>query len=152
MQRVFLLALALAFAVAVPSDVAAHTPLHKPGGVISPAIRPNETWNRTFDAPAIFFYHCHPHPWMEGIITVDASAPENGTVEVRMAGANFKPATLVVRPGTIVSWVNDDNLTHFVVESQPPVPVEPPAAETPFPGPPLLLLCSALVALFAPRP
>ncbi|HVL87340.1 MAG TPA: plastocyanin/azurin family copper-binding protein [Candidatus Thermoplasmatota archaeon] len=111
--------LATAMAVALPT-ASGHTPEHKPDGFSSPAIPAGQSWNRTFEQEGTAYYHCHPHPWMEGIVRVDAAAPQRGLVLVRMREYRFDPAEIHVAPGTLVEWVNDDNDTHFVVESKPP--------------------------------
>jgi amicyanin len=43
----------------------------------------------------------------------DASAP----VEVRIANFTFQRTTVSVKPGTTVTWINDDDIPHTVVAS-----------------------------------
>jgi plastocyanin len=37
----------------------------------SPLLAPGETFTRTFDTPGVFPYHCDPHPFMLGTVTVE---------------------------------------------------------------------------------
>jgi amicyanin len=37
----------------------------------SPLLAPGETFSRTFDTPGVFPYHCTPHPFMTGSVTVE---------------------------------------------------------------------------------
>jgi plastocyanin len=41
----------------------------------SPVLNPGERWSLTFTKLGRFRYHCTPHPWMTGVITVAAGAP-----------------------------------------------------------------------------
>jgi plastocyanin len=36
----------------------------------SPFIAPGEAFTQTFDTPGVFPYHCTPHPFMTGVVTV----------------------------------------------------------------------------------
>ncbi|HEV8627017.1 MAG TPA: plastocyanin/azurin family copper-binding protein, partial [Acidimicrobiia bacterium] len=47
-------------------------------------IKPGATFERKFDTPGVYAYHCTPHPWMKGIVRV-ASA-EGGAVPAIPAG------------------------------------------------------------------
>ena len=47
------------------------------------------------------------------------SAPEPGSNEVRMQGNAFNPSTLIVKKGVIVTWTNDDNVSHTVSSGTP---------------------------------
>lgn len=40
------------------------------GGVESERLFPAESWQRQFDKPGRYPYHCGPHPEMEGVILV----------------------------------------------------------------------------------
>lgn len=37
----------------------------------APYFFPDETWQRTFDKPGVYLYHCGPHPEMTGVVTVE---------------------------------------------------------------------------------
>jgi plastocyanin len=45
---------------------------------------------------------------------VHASVPA-ATAAVHIANFTFSPATITVRPGTTVTWTNDDDIPHTVV-------------------------------------
>jgi plastocyanin len=47
-----------------------------------------------------------------------AQTTTGGGVEVRMEGIAYNPATISVRPGQTITWVNDDNVLHDVVSTQ----------------------------------
>ena len=50
----------------------AHTSTSDAGVWDSPRIAPTEIYSRTFnDAGTVFNYHCVPHPFMQGTITVE---------------------------------------------------------------------------------
>ncbi|MDO8210740.1 plastocyanin/azurin family copper-binding protein [Conexibacter sp. CPCC 206217] len=51
----------------------------------------------------------------------DASQPStsaDGGVEVKMEGIAYNPATISVRPGQQITWVNDDDVLHDVVSTE----------------------------------
>lgn len=50
-------------------------------------MQPGSTWERRFDSPGTFSFHCRPHPWMKGTIVVS----ERNT-------ASAPPATLFAAP------------------------------------------------------
>lgn len=75
------------------------------------------TWSTTFDTEGSYEYHCHPHPYMTGRVTVtDSDAAQSGPVAVRIENYSFEPAILVVKPGAKVAWTNLDNTTHTVTQ------------------------------------
>jgi len=52
-------------------DSAGHTVTSDDGDDLkSPLVGQNGTFSRTFDVPGEYYYHCEPHPWMEGLVTV----------------------------------------------------------------------------------
>lgn len=99
--------------------VAAHVPYHKPGGFQSPAIPPGTSWNLTLTSAGTYYYHCHPHPGMEATIVITSDAPD-GRATIEMRNYTFTPLEIRARPGAVLEWINRDNVSHFVVESQPP--------------------------------
>ena len=48
-----------------------HTTHSNQGVWQSPLLAPGETFTRTFDTPGVFPYHCDPHPFMLGTVTVE---------------------------------------------------------------------------------
>ena len=54
-------------------DNAGHTVTSDEGGELkSQLFTQNETFSHTFDEPGEYWYHCGPHPKMEGLVTVRA--------------------------------------------------------------------------------
>jgi plastocyanin len=41
-------------------------------------IQPGSSFTHTFERTGIYPYHCDPHPWMTGLITVEAPTPSTG--------------------------------------------------------------------------
>lgn len=54
----------------VNRDDVVHTATSDDGSWNSGAIEPGASWSATFDEPGIYSYHCGPHPYMRGTITV----------------------------------------------------------------------------------
>ncbi len=52
------------------TDAVSHTSTSDTGGWGSSLIDPNTTFDRVFDQAGTFAYHCEPHPFMTGTITV----------------------------------------------------------------------------------
>jgi plastocyanin len=48
---------------------------------------------------------------------VAANPPQAATAEVKIDNFSFGPATLTVAPGTMVKWVNRDDIPHTVVST-----------------------------------
>jgi plastocyanin len=51
-------------------DVPAHTSTNDQGTWASPLLAPGESFTVTFNSPGVFPYHCEPHPFMTGTVTV----------------------------------------------------------------------------------
>lgn len=89
----------------------------KPNGFDSPPLDPGDTYTNTLEAPGLYTYHCHPHPWMTGTILVAPGAPAEekhlALWEIRW----FLPRDLVVAPGTELTWTNEDPVWHTVTLS-----------------------------------
>jgi plastocyanin len=54
-----------------PAGTPSHTSHSDQGVWQSPLLAPGETFTRTFDTPGVFPYHCDPHPFMLGTVTVE---------------------------------------------------------------------------------
>jgi plastocyanin len=48
-----------------------HTSTSDQGVWDSPLLAPNDAFTQTFDTPGVFSYHCAPHPFMTGTVTVE---------------------------------------------------------------------------------
>jgi amicyanin len=52
-------------------DSVVHTVTSDDGDELdSPLLGKNETFSHTFGTPGVFAYHCTPHPYMRGLVTV----------------------------------------------------------------------------------
>ncbi len=54
-----------------PVGTPSHTSTSDQGAWQSPLLAPGETFTQTFDTPGVFSYHCTPHPFMTGRVTVE---------------------------------------------------------------------------------
>ena len=54
-----------------PAGGQPHTSTSDEGLWDSPMLAPGEVFTRTFDTPGVFPYHCIPHPFMTGTVTVE---------------------------------------------------------------------------------
>ncbi len=54
----------------VNHDPLAHSSTSSDGLWDSPLVDPAASWQRAFDRPGRFAYHCTPHPFMKGLIIV----------------------------------------------------------------------------------
>jgi plastocyanin len=52
------------------ADAAAHTSTSDGGAWSSPLLSTGDVFTLTFDTPGVFPYHCEPHPFMTGTVTV----------------------------------------------------------------------------------
>ena len=53
------------------TDGTSHTSTSDQGTWASPLLAPGETFTQTFKTPGTFPYHCQPHPFMTGSVTVE---------------------------------------------------------------------------------
>lgn len=100
--------LALLLVVLVPSAAARIPP-------DSELVDQGGSYAATFEEPGTYAYHCHPHPSMTATIVV-SDTPEalGGAVNITLKDYAFTPSTLTVRPGTVVTWTNEDPVAHTV--------------------------------------
>ena len=54
-----------------PSGTPSHTSTSDQGAWQSPLLAPGDAFTQTFDSPGVFTYHCDPHPFMTGTVTVE---------------------------------------------------------------------------------
>lgn len=72
----------------------------------------------TFTAAGVFDYRCGPHggSGMTGRVTVDAaSSNDSMVVSVGSGGLLFSPASVTIKVGGYVRWVNVSGLTNHTV-------------------------------------
>lgn len=127
----------------VPAVVGAQTPTHKPGGFHSPDLPTGASWTHFFGEVGVFYYHCHPHPFMQGIIEVKEGPYTRGSTSVAIQGHKFVPDRLTIAPGTNVTWKNEDPVVHTVDESVPPATTSA-AGGSPGPGAGILVAALAV--------
>lgn len=132
-SRILALAMLIALvAFAAPAiGHSEHSAMAKPGGFSSPLLPKGASWSHTFNDAGEFAYHCHPHPDMQGTISVKADAPEGATLAVRIATFMFDPLDIQIRPGTNVTWTNEDANAHTVTESMMETPTTTPKGASP---------------------
>lgn len=58
----------------INGDPVAHTVTSDDGAFDSGLVRPGASYERRFDEPGIFPYHCTPHPFMTGRVVVAREA------------------------------------------------------------------------------
>lgn len=87
-------------------------------------IAPGSTYSFTFEAAGDVSYHCHPHPWMRGNVTIEEAhghgAPQTHHVEVvdgaSPADYRFVPENLTIHAGDTVVWHNNGTMQHHVMD------------------------------------
>ena len=63
-------------------------------------------------APAMAHEECDDDPPKPAAVAESAKAPSVGNVAIKLF--QFQPERIEVRPGTLVSWVNEDEIVHTV--------------------------------------
>lgn len=124
---------------ATPAAVAG-VPTAKPGGFHSPDLAAGQNWDLYIPSAGTYYYHCKPHPVMQGTIEVTEDALDQSNVTVEAKDFKFEPATVRVRPNTTLTFTNRDSLVHTVTESNPP------SGGGGSPAPPFAWLLGALAA------
>src|ERR671933_260515 len=71
----------------------AHSATADNGNAFDTGLIPNgQSKTVTFDTPGSYPYHCTPHPWMKGTITVTAAAPAAPAAPPQAAAPAVAPA------------------------------------------------------------
>lgn len=110
------------------NDSVTHTVTGTSGKLGSDALRQGQKFSYTFSAPGTYDYHCAIHPFMKGKIVVAPSGnPQPASSGPRTSAVNqeqpssveiksfaFNPDTITVPAGTIVTWANNDSVSHTV--------------------------------------
>ena len=73
----------------------------------------------TFTEAGLYGYHCIPHRdmGMTGSVVVDAGGADSALVLIAVSGLTYSPATVHVRTGGIVRWINASASTVHTVTS-----------------------------------
>ncbi len=130
--------------------------------VSSGLLTTGQNYTHTFTQAGILEYHCHPHPFMTGHITIEPAATGTSThhlIHIRdgadedFATWSFEPATLTIQAGDTVEWINEGQHSHDVrgtIQAEPKHhhdhDIQEPK-DTPGTPTPLLLVTLATVAL-----
>ncbi len=118
----------LGLALLAVAGVSAHDP-DVDYTVHSAMLATDATFEHAFAEPGDYTFHCHPHPWMTGILHVvdDDVAPVNASFEMSDAGADGGDGKMgfasldtgqpfaTVRTGGNVTWTNHGTLSHNVM-------------------------------------
>ncbi len=88
-------------------------------------IEPEGTWSMTFDEenPSGYMYHCHPHPFMTGMVHVMADSDGEVTthnVDIvegeKQDDWGYRVEHLEIEVGDTVVWTNRGEFVHTVTE------------------------------------
>lgn len=90
-------------------DTARHQVVSETGSFSSPVLAPNQSYSHLFTAGGTFAYHDAIHPSLRGALTV---IPPR-TVWITKSG--FTPASISIKAGQSVRWVNRTSANHQVV-------------------------------------
>jgi plastocyanin len=90
--------------------------------VDSGLLDPGESFSWTFEEPGEFDYHCHPHQWMTGRVSVMAGDPDREPTQFNVSIVEgdeeddwgYDPAHLEVYAGDTVVWTNEGTMVHTV--------------------------------------
>lgn len=94
------------------------------GGVAGPLLETGQSYQYRFTTPATFEYHCHPHPLMQGTVTIleddPSDAPAVHVVRIiegspdDVGSFGFTPAQLTIQANDTVIWINEGASLHNV--------------------------------------
>lgn len=110
------------------NDSVSHTVTGTSGKFGSDALRQGQKFSYTFSAPGTYDYQCAIHPFMKGRIVVAPSGnPQPSSSELKTSAVNqeqpasveiknfaFNPDAVTVPSGTILTWTNNDSVSHTV--------------------------------------
>ncbi|RAZ73447.1 plastocyanin/azurin family copper-binding protein [Planococcus halotolerans] len=83
-------------------------------GKASELLSKGEKTSFVFNQIGEFSIFCEPHPVMKMTVVVEEGAELSGEVELDIADYEFSEETIVVAPGTIITWTNLDGAQHNV--------------------------------------
>ena len=108
------LLLLLPLLLALPPAGAGETELWDSGELAQ-----GENWTHTFSMATNDMFYCKPHSpedgftdftgWVNVSDAADASADD---VTIYISDFSYEPSTVLIKPGTSVTWVNNDSATH----------------------------------------
>ncbi|HSI67836.1 MAG TPA: plastocyanin/azurin family copper-binding protein [Planococcus sp. (in: firmicutes)] len=83
-------------------------------GVASELLSKGESTSFVFNQIGEFSIFCAPHPVMKMTVIVEEGAELSGEVELDIVDYEFSEETIVVAPGTTITWTNQDRAQHNV--------------------------------------
>jgi plastocyanin len=83
-------------------------------GEASELLPQGQSTNFVFNQTGEFSIFCEPHPIMKMTVIVEEGAEQSGEVELDIADYEFSEESIVVAPGTIITWTNQDLAQHNV--------------------------------------
>lgn len=83
-------------------------------GEASKLLSQGESTSFVFNETGEFPIFCEPHPVMKMTVVVEEGAEQSGEVELDIADYEFSEETIVVAPGTTITWTNQDLAQHNV--------------------------------------
>lgn len=82
-----------------------------PGPTSTGLMGPGQSHALTLPAEGVYYYVCHPHPWMQMKVVATSEAAEE-TVGVDMRNFAFSERVVNVRPGGSINFTNRDPVEH----------------------------------------
>lgn len=83
-------------------------------GEASELLSQGQSTSFVFNQPGEFSIFCEPHPIMKMTVIVEEGAEQSGEMELDIADYEFSEETMVVAPGTTITWTNQDSAQHNV--------------------------------------
>lgn len=83
-------------------------------GEASELLSQGDTTSFVFNETGEFSIFCEPHPVMKMTVIVEEGAEQSGEVALDIADYEFSEETIVVAPGTTITWTNQDLAQHNV--------------------------------------
>ncbi|MFD1032680.1 plastocyanin/azurin family copper-binding protein [Metaplanococcus flavidus] len=83
-------------------------------GEASELLSKGEKTSFVFNEIGEFSIFCEPHPVMKMTVVVEEGAELSGEVDLDIADYEFSEETIVVAPGTVITWTNQDLAQHNV--------------------------------------
>jgi plastocyanin len=98
-------------------DATTHTVSSSTPGFGSGLLNNGGTYTYTFATAGTYNYNCSIHTTMTAKVIVTPTP--TGSASVSIEYMSFQPAIITVAAGTIVTWTNNDSVTHTVTSDSP---------------------------------
>ncbi len=83
-------------------------------GEASPLLGKGESTSFVFNETGEFSIYCEPHPVMKMNVVVEEGAELSDAVSLEIEDYEFSEETIIVAPGTVITWTNQDSAQHNV--------------------------------------